>query len=160
MDNDKNTVFREKNLKKAQDPEQLGSYLKLTGYKEWSVIAAAALVLAAVFVWFLYGKVDTVVSGAGTVSNGVLVCYFSREDTEELRNGTELDAEGTVCIVKNVDTELFTAAEIPNEVLYYLPESRWYTRVEADGQDLEDGLYRVSFTLETEEPASMLANGG
>ena len=97
MENDKNTVFREKNLKKAQDPEQLGSYLKLTGAREWFVIVAAALVLAAVFIWFFFGKITTVSFGAGINSDGVLLCYFSREDTEELKAGAELDAEGTAC---------------------------------------------------------------
>ncbi len=160
MENDKNTVFREKNLKKAQDPEQLGSYLKLTGAREWFVIVAAALVLIAVFVWFFFGKITTVISGAGTNSDGVLVCYFSREDTEELSPGAELKAEGTACVVQDVDTALYTAADIPNEVLYYLPESRWYSRVEADGHALADGLYRVSFSLDTEAPASMMSNGG
>lgn len=160
MENDKNTIFREKNLKRAQDPEQLANYLKVTGTKEWVVIAAAALVLAAVFVWFLFGKITTIHSGAGTNSDGALVCYFSREDTEELRPGVELKAEGTACTVTDVDTALYTAADIPNEVLYYLPESRWYSRVEADGHALADGLYRVSFSLDTEAPASMLSNGG
>ena len=160
MNNEKNSVFREKNLKKAQDPEQLSSYLKVTGYKEWVIISAAALVLVAVFVWFFFGKITTVYSGAGYNSDGVLLCYFIREDTEELKDGAELDAEGTACAVMDVDTALYTAADIPNEVLYYLPESRWYSRVEADGHALADGLYRVSFSLDTEAPVAMLSNGG
>ena len=156
MGDNQNTVFREKNLKKAQDPEQLNSYLKLTGYKAWFVIAAAALVIAAIFVWFLLAKITTVFSGAGTNTGGIMICYFSREDTEDLEPGALIEAEGTVCVVKNVDTELYTAQDIPNEVLYYLPESNWYTRVEADGAALEDGLYRVSFTHTSDASAYVL----
>ena len=159
MGDNQKTVFREKNLKKAQDPEQLNSYLKLTGYKAWFVIAAAALIIAAVFVWFYFGKITTVFSGAGTNTDGVMICYFSREDTEDLKSGAQLEAQGLACTVRNVDTQLYTAADIPNEVLYYLPESRWYTRVEADGAALEDGVYRISFTLTSEAPVSMLKDG-
>ena len=63
MTDTETTVFREKNLKKASDPEQLDGYLKVTGMGPWFVILAAALVLAAIFVWVFFGKVHTIVNG-------------------------------------------------------------------------------------------------
>lgn len=160
MEGNHNTVYRGKNLQKAQDPEQFDRYLKLTGYKEWFVIAAAALMLAAVFVWLFFGAVSTVISGAGTSTDGTLVCYFRREDTEDLSPGTELNVEGTVYTVDHVYTELFTADEIPDEILYYLPEARWYSKVEAYGGDLKDGQYLVSFVKESAAPVSTRPDEG
>ena len=159
MEEKQRTVFREESLKRAQDPEQLSSYLKLTGYREWVVVVAAALMLAAVFVWFFCGKIRTTVSGAGYNTDGVFLCYFSREDTEGLAPGAELNVSGTVFTVTDVDKTLFTASDIPNEILYYLPETRWYTRVEAVGDELADGLYQVSFIRDSDPPVSALSNG-
>jgi hypothetical protein len=77
MTDTETTVFREKNLKKASDPEQLDGYLKVTGMGPWFVILAAALVLAAIFVWVFFGKVHTIVNGAGYCKDGMIRCYFA-----------------------------------------------------------------------------------
>ena len=74
MTDTETTVFREKTLKKASDPEQLDGYLKVTGFGPWFVILAAALVLAAIFVWAFFGRVQTVISGAGYCKNGMICC--------------------------------------------------------------------------------------
>ena len=76
MAENEKTLFREKNLKNATDPEQLNSYLKVTGFSAWFVVIAAALVLAAIFIWAFFGKIQTSIQGAGYCTNGIVMCYL------------------------------------------------------------------------------------
>lgn len=160
MDENKNTIFREKNLKKAADPEQLGSYLKVTGFGAWFVVLSAALVLAAVFIWAFFGSVETVCEGAGYCKDGVINCFFEQQQTEEILKGMKADIGGNEGTVTQVDSDLYMSDDIPYEVLYLIPDNdaRWYSTAKVSC-DLPDGLYSVKITVETDHPIFFFANG-
>lgn len=88
MENTETTLFREKNLKKAVEPEQLDGYLKVTGFGPWFVVLAAALVLAAIFVWAFLGKIQPIITGAGYCESGTLICYVARVKSERSASET------------------------------------------------------------------------
>ena len=152
------TVFREKNLKKASGPEQLDGYLKVTGMGPWFVILAAALVLAAIFVWMFFGKVHTVVNGAGYCQNGVIRCYFAQNEIGEIKEGMTVDIQGASGTVTDVESSLFRAAEIPDDVLFLLPDARWYSTA-LIRCELDDGLYAVLYPGKATAPAAFLTSG-
>ena len=160
MDENKNTIFREKNLKKAADPEQLGSYLKVTSFGAYFVVLSAALVLAAIFIWVFFGSVQTVCEGAGYCKDGVINCYFEQKQTDELSKGMKADIDGNDGTVTEVDSDLYMSGDIPYEVLYLLPDndSRWYQTAKVRC-NLPDGLYSVKITVEKNHPIFFLANG-
>ena len=160
MDEDKNTLFREKNLKKAADPEQLGSYLKVTGFGADFVVISAALVLAAVFIWAFLGSVETVCEGAGYCKDGVINCYFEQKKTEEISKGMKADIGGNEGTVTKVNSDLYMSDDIPYEVLFLIPDngSRWYSTAKVSC-DLPDGLYSVKITVEKDHPIFFLVNG-
>ena len=158
MNEDSGTLFREKNLKEAAAPEQLDTYLKVTGFSAWLAVAAAGLVLAAVFLWIFTARITNVVNGAGYCKDSVLTCYFPQAEITEISVGDSLDVNGTSCRIEHVNSDLFLSSDIPNEVLFLLPEARWYCTVDA-AADLPDGLYSAEYEMAPITPASYLTKG-
>ncbi len=157
MEEKRTSIFREANLKKAAEPEKLDGYLKVTGFGPWLVILAAGLVLAAFFVWMFFGRLQTTVTGAGYCSDGKLICYVTQDEFDQIDQSTTVDIEGSEGRITGVDDNLYASSEIPNDVLYMLPDSRWYCVVEVSCSE-EDGLYTAVFLNEV-EPASFMSRG-
>ena len=158
MDNRTKELFREKNMKKAAEPERFDGYLRVTGIGPWFVLLAAALILAAIFAWALFGRAQTVIAGAGICENGTLICYVAQEKIDEITVDTMVEVGGTPVRVTNIDPSLYDYSQIPNEVLYLLPDSWWYCKVTLDCP-LADGLYTVSFYQEAVAPVSFMTQG-
>ena len=155
MEEKRTSIFREANLKKAAEPEKLDGYLKVAGFGPWFVVLAAGLILAAFFIWMFFGRLQTSVTGAGYCSDGKLVCYVTQDEFEEISSKTAVDIEGLEGTITGTDDRLYAASEIPNDILYLLPDSRWYCIVEV-ACDGEDGLYTAVFLNEV-EPASFMS---
>jgi len=153
------TIFREKNLKEASEPEQFDNFLRVTGFGPWLTLLSAALVLAAVFVWVFFGRFQTVITGAGYCKDGRLLCYVSQKELDGITDNTTVDVEGTAGEIIRFDPSLYTASDISNDVLFLLPDTRWYCMVVLDCP-LEDGLYKVSFYRESVAPVSFMTQGG
>lgn len=155
-----NTIFREKNLKKATDPEALNGYLKVTSFRAWFIVVAAGLVLAAIFVWSFFGKVIPVIQGAGYCINGSITCYFNQKHMDELVKGAKVDIEGNEGTITQIEKDLFMARDVPYEVLYLLPDDGavWYSIANIKC-DLVDGLYTVKYKEDEIRPFSFLTQG-
>lgn len=152
------SIFREKNLKKAAEPDQLDGYLKVTGFGPWFVLLAAGLVLAAIFIWAFFGRMHMVIQGAGYCENGTLVCYVAQKEINGITEDTVAEIDGTEVTITGIDLSLYTASEIPNDVLFLLPDVKWYSTVKLSCP-LEDGLYPVTFLQEAVAPASFMTKG-
>ena len=159
MENTENQLFREEKLKKAAEPEQYDGYLKVTGFGPWFVLLTAALLLAAIFAWAFFGRLQTVVTGAGYTENGMLTCYVAREEIGEITEHTTADIGGTPVRVLRIDTALYDPAQVPNDVRFLISDSRWYSTVELSCP-LEDGLYTVSFHQDAIAPVSFMTPRG
>ena len=158
MSNNAKTVFRDKNLQKAVGPEKLDGFLKVTGFAPWFVLLAAALVLAAVFVWVFFGRIQTTITGAGYCENGVLRCYVAQSELGEITKETVVMIEGVQGEVTGIDNSLHSASEVSNELLFLLPDERWYSTVQIKCP-LKDGLYTVTFYQSEIAPSSFLTQG-
>ena len=153
-------LFREESLERAVDPEQLNRYLKVTGFSPWLMILAGALVLAAVFIWSFFGVVRTTVEGAGYCKDGVIACYFTRETADDVPKGATVDIHGHTGVVTETEGKLAVPRDIPNDVLFLLPDSHaeWYCVLTVQC-DLPDGLYSVKYYGEEIHPISFLTQG-
>ena len=56
-ENDGNSIFREKSLKKVSSPEALNDYIRVTTPSVWLVLIALVLLLAGIFAWSVFGTV-------------------------------------------------------------------------------------------------------
>lgn len=158
MSESEKTLFREKNLQIAAGPEKLDGYLKVTSIGPWFVLLAAALVLAAVFLWVFFGKVQTTVTGAGYCENGVLRCYVARSEISEITEKSAVMADKTQGEVVEIDSDLHSLSEVPDEIHSMLPPANWYSTVQL-ACPLEDGLYTVTFSQKSAAPFSLRMQG-
>ena len=155
MSETEKTVFREQ---KAADPEGLGGYLLVTGTGPWLVLLAAALVLAAAFIWAFFGTVQTTVNGAGYCAGGVLRCYVARGELGEITEKSAVTVGETKGAVIAIDSEMQNPSALPDEVLRLLPTADRYGTVRVSCP-LEDGLYAVTFSQKTAAPFSLRMQG-
>ena len=159
MSENEKTIFREKNLKKATDPESLNNYLKVTGVSAWFVVIAAALVLAAIFIWAAFGKIQTTIQGAGYCKDGTIMCYFAQSDMKDIVPGEKADINGEEGTVAVIESDLYLYYNIPNDILFLLPEdSEWFSTAYIDCA-LPDGLYTVKIKGKETRPISFLSGG-
>ena len=154
-----NTIFREKNLKKAADPEQLNTCLKVTGVRPWLFVIAAGLVLAAIFIWLFSGEIRPPVTGAGYCEDGILTCYFRQTDIDEISPASAVKVKDKEYRITEICAPLYLYSDLPNDILYLVPEDQWYKTVTVDCDDLEDGLYVAEIRGKDIGPASSLKQG-
>ena len=152
------TASEESSTNKNNASEELDSYLNVTGAGPWIVALTAAVILAGIAVWLMFGRVQTKITGAGFCENGSICCYFELDDISKLSKGTVVEissmnveaAEGTVT---EAGTKLYRDYDIPNEILINLSDADWYGTVQISC-DLEDGLYTATYTEESSAMAS------
>lgn len=164
VESTENTGKSEDTAKKNNAAEDLNSYLNVTGVGPWFVVLTAAVVLAGIAVWLLFGKVQTEIKGAGYCENGSICCYFDLGEITKLTKGTVVeiqgvDTEGAQGTVTEVGTSLYRDYDLPNEVLFLVSDADWYGTVQISC-DLEDGLYSASYTEESTAMASFTNKQG
>ena len=70
MEKSDQSLFRKKTVDKISSPEQLTEYLKVTSPRMWIILAAVIMVLFAVIVWGILGRMETVKDIRVIVSDG------------------------------------------------------------------------------------------
>ena len=70
MEKSDQSLFRKKTVDKISSPEQLTEYLRVTSPRMWIILAAVIMVLFAVIVWGILGRMETVKEARVIVSDG------------------------------------------------------------------------------------------
>lgn len=60
-----NPVFRQKSIEKISSPEQMNDYIRVSNPSVWIILAAVIVLLAGVFVWGLFGRLDSAFQTGG-----------------------------------------------------------------------------------------------
>ena len=92
MEKNDQSLFRKKTVDKISSPEQLTEYLKVTSPRMWIILAAVIMVLAAVVVWGILGRMETVEDAKVLVTAGRARIVIS--DPSELERGMILRIDG------------------------------------------------------------------
>ena len=74
----KQSLFREKSLKRLESPEKLNDYLRVTSPGVWIVLAAVIVLLIGVCIWGFFGRIDATVPAAVVTENGKSVCMVPK----------------------------------------------------------------------------------
>ncbi len=69
-----NGIYREKSIKRVNQPEDLHDYIRVTTPSVWIVLIAVVLVLVAVLGWMIFGTVEEH-NDDGTVSETHPITY-------------------------------------------------------------------------------------
>ena len=155
------SIFRKQSLDRVNSPEQLNDYIKTSKPSIWLVIAAVLILLLSLFVWAIFGSLDTTVSISGVAADNDIVCFT--DDVSALRVGSEVrigDVTGTVLSVSEKPITSEDAAALANTdeyTLYCLDLSQWNYVVEiaVDGT-VADGYIAADIVTETISPISFV----
>lgn len=67
------SIFRKKNLERISSPEEMDDYMKVTSPSMWLVMAVIVLLLVAVILWSITGRIESTLDTAGNTENGQMV---------------------------------------------------------------------------------------
>ncbi len=56
-DENKNSVFREKSIRRVSSPEELNDYIHVTTPSVWIVLIALVVLLVGMLVWSIFGEI-------------------------------------------------------------------------------------------------------
>ena len=151
-------LFREKPMEKLSTPEQLTSYLRVTGSGVWVVLAGIIVLLAGLIVWGILGRIVTRVSVPAQVKDGTVSCYVLTEDmaNKEQQVDVSIGDVQMTADVQNAESILLDASADPD--LYqsgYLSPGKNALILTCD-TDLKDGTYEAVVTTETLKPITVL----
>ncbi len=153
-----NPVFRKESLDKVSSPEQLNDYIKVANVSVWIIIAAAIVLIAAVFVWGVAGQLDTTVNVSGVAKNGVVTCYLPGVSAVEIGDSARI---GTLTgEISEIAATPVSAKSLSGEydeyTVYSLALSDWNYAVTVSVPDVPNGIVSLELITESVSPISFI----
>ena len=74
-------------MERIASPDQLDTYLKVTNWSVWLVLAALVLALAAAGAWCFFGTIPTTADSVGLCTDTGAVCFVTVEDGFSVQPG-------------------------------------------------------------------------
>lgn len=155
-----NGLFRKNSLDKISSPEQVNDYIKTTNLSTWVIFVVAALLLIGSAVWAVFGTVDISVGSVAVCENGIVKCYISETDIDDI-------SEKAYVRINNESYTLTNVSELPVPAkttlspyglhLADFDDSEWVYASSLDA-DLQDGVYKAEIVIESVSPISLLMN--
>ena len=151
-------IFREKSIEQLSAPDDLTSYLRVTGPGVWVVLGGVIVLLVGLLCWGVFGNVISTVNAPAVVKDGKLSCYVLETDIDlsdpeiDIKIGNEEIAAES----KNATTETLSASE--DSAIFesgYLEPGKSAVVLTGDTA-LSDGFYNAVVTTETLKPISLL----
>ena len=153
--------FKKEAMEQLTSPEKLDDYIRVSAPSIWILLGAMFVFLAGVFVWGIFGHLDTLATGTAVVRNGESICYVDAEDISSIKPGMKItinkeDGEITEISEKpqrltaQDDTEILQAGEFT--------EGEWVYEVKVKNTDLPDGVYKAVITVERISPVKFVLN--
>ncbi|MCM1328964.1 MAG: hypothetical protein NC253_05925 [Ruminococcus sp.] len=64
-------LFRKASIDRVSSPEQLNDYVRVSNPSVWTILAAIIILLTGVYIWGIFGRLDTVVKAAAVTVESV-----------------------------------------------------------------------------------------
>lgn len=91
----KNKLFREKNLERLESPEKLNDYLRVTSPGVWLVLATIIVLLIGVCIWGVFGRIEATTPAAVVTENGESKCLVPTGALEGVLKYRTVKLDGT-----------------------------------------------------------------
>ena len=152
------SIFRKKSIDRISSPEQLTDYIKVANPGVWLLLGAIVVFLAGVCVWGVFGRLDTVVSGAAVSENGTLVCYISED-----KAGMKLTSNGSEFTVSGISSQPVSAGSVLDEYALHIGNFQsgyWVYSVTAENPEnvISDGVYSAEIVVDSVSPKIFVIN--
>ena len=142
MENNKQSVFRQKTLDRISSPEQLSDYLKVTGPGVWAVLAAVIVLLIGILVWSAVGTLETTQDARVVVRDGKTIVVTN--GSRELKSGMTLRVASGEYMIGDTSSDEYGRTIGTAET--GLPNGTY------DGVVVVEQIHPISFLLESNNP--------
>ena len=158
--NENEKIFRKKSLERISSVQQLGAYIKVSSPPVWMILVSIALLVLGVFVWGLFGHLDTTMRVACVSSGGRIVCYVKEDRIEEVEKGQTVRVDGVSCSILDISSVPEEAGESVDKYARHLAElsdDMWVYEVSLSGS-VPDGVYLASILTQSQSPLTYITN--
>ena len=136
-------VFRKKSLDRIKSPESLNDYLKVSNPGVWILLLAVIFLLMGVFVWSVFGQIDTTLNTVIVAEEGNVAALIPVDQLERVAPGMSVTVNG-----ETVGTVV--SFGVPGEDSSTVP-----ARLDAV---LAEGVYSGQIVIEAIRPISFVIN--
>lgn len=153
-------IFREKSIRQISSPEELSDYVRTAGPGAWLCLTAVLVLLAGICVWGVFGRLDTTLSAAAVVEDGVASLLIPEGEADRLAAGMPVavgEAQGVITSLSALPEVLPAGYDPALLHLAGLGEGDWIYRASVP-VDLPDGVYTGVVTIERVAPVSFVLN--
>ena len=159
MDNEKDKrIFREKSIEQLSEPDQLTSYLRVTGPGVWFILVGIIVLMIGILVWASFGRISSTVHAPTLIVNGEAACYVLEEDLDPQMEDVKIMIGDETMTASASEGEAVTLDASYDPALYesgYLSPGRHAVILKCR-TNLEDGFYDASVITQTLKPISLL----
>lgn len=156
-----NSIFRKQSLDRVNSPEQLNDYIKTSNLSVWLVIFAVLILILSVFIWAIFGTLDTTVTIDGVSNGNTVVCFTDNIGDIKVNNNVKIgDATGTVTYVSGKPVsyeEAVNLADADEYTLYCLDLAKFNYVVEIEVDNtISQGYILADVVVEKVSPVSFI----
>ena len=160
MENQKPSLFRQKNIDRIESPEAMNDYLQVTSPGVWLVLAAVIVFLIGVCIWGIFGHIDSTIKAAVIATDEGTICLVPQNALESVIENRTMEIEGDdyelvpatlepVVIAEDTNVYWILAGDLSvGDIVYRIPLS----------QNMPKGVYSGTIVTETLSPLSLLLN--
>ena len=155
-------IFREKSIEQLSTPDDLTSYLRVTGPGVWVVLSGVIVLLAGLLCWGVFGNVISTVNAPAVVKDGKLSCYVIETDIDLSDPEIDIKIGNENITAKSEDAKTETLSASEDAAIFesgYLEPGKSTVILTGDTA-LSDGFYNAVVTTETLKPISLLLSKG
>lgn len=149
-------LFREKSLETISSPDQLKEYVAVSRPGIWLILIAITVMLAGFLVWAIVGRLDTRISVASVVEDGVITSYITLKDIQSVDAGMPLVTEKDSTMITTLSREAVKVDETIPALACYIGDFKvgdWvYISTALTG--LPDGTYNSYIVVDSVPPIS------
>lgn len=156
-----NPVFRQKSIEKISSPEQMNDYIRVSNPSVWIILAAVIVLLAGVFVWGLFGHLDSAFQTGGVCKDGSLTVYVSEENFAKISEKAVISVDGAELALSDIPSSPVRLDDNADPYLLHLTGASagdWVYVLKVDAAGMKDGIISVSVITERVRPLDFVLN--
>lgn len=156
-----NPVFRQKSIEKISSPEQMNDYIRVSNPSVWMILAAVIVLLAGVFVWGLFGRLDSAFQTGGVCKDGSLTVYISEENFAKISEKAVISVDGAELVLSDIPSSPVRLDDNADPYLLHLTGASagdWVYVFKVDAAGMKDGIISVSVITERVRPLDFVLN--
>lgn len=156
-----NPVFRQKSIEKISSPEQMNDYIRVSNPSVWIILAAVIVLLAGVFVWGLFGRLDSAFQTGVVCKDGSLTVYVSEENFAKISEKAVISVDGAELALSDIPSSPVRLDDNADPYLLHLTGASagdWVYVLKVDAAGMKDGIISVSVITERVRPLDFVLN--